>query len=85
MNPTELSEVPAQSGAVSVNNAMRLDDILAQVKLIQDVTSRVMHEGEHFGVVPGCGTKKTLLQPGAQKLCMTFKLAPEYQIQEVTL
>lgn len=68
-----------------VAQALSITDILSQVKLIQDVMRSVMKEGEHFGSIPGCGNKKSLLQPGAQKLTMTFRLAPEYQIQEVDL
>lgn len=68
--------------ATSRDNAMNVADIIAQVKLIQEVMGKVMQEGEHYGQIPGCGTRKTLLQPGAQKLTMTFRLAPEYQIQE---
>lgn len=65
--------------------AMGVREILDQVKLIQEVMHSVMVENEHFGKIPGCGDKKVLLQPGAQKLTMTFRLAPEYQIQEVNL
>ena len=60
-------------------------DIVAQVTLIQEVMHKVMTEGEHYGAIPGCGNKKVLLQPGAQKLTMTFRLAPEYEIQETDL
>ena len=42
----------------------------------------VMKNGEHYGTIPGCGNKPTLLQPGAEKLAMTFKLAPDYTIDE---
>jgi hypothetical protein len=69
----------------AVGRALTVQEIVAQVRLIQDVMREVMTEGEHFGVIPGCGTKKTLLQPGAQKLAMTFRLAPEYAIQETNL
>jgi hypothetical protein len=83
------TEVVNQAIAVrpqmAVAQPMSVNDILAQVKLIQDVMRSVMHEGEHFGKVPGCGEKATLLQPGAQKLTMTFRLAPEYEIQETDL
>lgn len=64
------------------DNAMGVADVLAQVRLVQEVMTKVMIANEHFGKIPGCGDKMTLLQPGAQKLCMTFRLAPEYQIQE---
>jgi hypothetical protein len=70
---------------MGVGQAMGVDEIVAQVALIQNVMRKVMHENEHYGTIPGCGDKKTLLQPGAQKLTMTFRLAPEYVIQEVNL
>lgn len=70
---------------MAVGEALGVDQILAQVHLIQNVMSKVMKEGEHFGTIPGCGDKKTLLQPGAQKLTMTFRLCPEYAIQETDL
>jgi len=47
-----------------------------QVNLIQDVMREVMQEGQHFGKIPGCGDKPTLLKPGAEKLSMTFRLRP---------
>jgi hypothetical protein len=75
--------VPQNTAVVRTqDNAMGVADIIAQVRLIQDVMGKVMQEGEHYGCIPGCGNRKTLLQPGAQKLTMTFRLAPEYQIQE---
>lgn len=51
-------------------------DIRAQVNLIQEVMQAVMKEGQHYGVIPGCGNKPTLLKPGAEKLALTFKLRP---------
>ena len=62
-------------------------DIREQVQLIQDVMKEVMQEGQHYGVIPGTErkdkdgkdiSKKTLLKPGAEKLCLTFRLAPSY-------
>ena len=41
------------------------DKIKAQVALIQDVMKSVMKDGEHYGVIPGCGKKPSLLKPGA--------------------
>ena len=78
----DVATVPQQAITRAQDNAMGVADILAQVKLIQEVMGKVMQEGEHYGCIPGCGNRKTLLQPGAQKLTMTFRLAPEYQIQE---
>jgi hypothetical protein len=37
-----------------------------------------MHSDEDYGVIPG--TKKpTLLKPGAEKLCLMFRLSPKYE------
>lgn len=53
-------------------------DVLAQVNLIQEIMSTTMKDGIHFGVIPGCGKKPSLLKAGAEKICLTFRLAPEY-------
>lgn len=53
--------------------------VLDQVRRIQEVMKVAMKVDEHFGVIPG--TKKpSLLKPGAEKLCLTFRFAPEYEV-----
>lgn len=59
--------------------AMGLEALVAQVALIQQVQEAVMHEDEHYGVIPGTH-KPTLFKPGAEKLCMVFRLAPDFEI-----
>jgi len=65
-----------------LSQALTPNDVVSQVALVQEVMSAVMKKDEHYGVIPGCGTKPTLLQPGAQKLALTFNLAPEYTISK---
>lgn len=60
-------------------SAMTLDEVVAQVTLIQKIMKTVMKEEEHYGVIPGT-TKPTLYKPGAEKLCLTFRLEPDYEI-----
>lgn len=57
-----------------------LAEVKQQVQLIQQIMREVMQgptkdnpSGTHYGVVPGTD-KPTLLQPGAQKLMLTFRL-----------
>lgn len=75
--------------AVAVVNiedyAMAPETIQKQVNIIQKVMHQVMREGDHFGTIPGCGPKPTLLKPGAEKLCVTFRLAPSYDIKKTEL
>ncbi len=65
--------------------AMTIADVQNQVQLIQQVLKSVMKDGEHYGTVPGCGNKKVLLKSGAEKLAVTFRLAPEYIINKTEL
>jgi len=61
------------------------NDIKGQVDLIQEVMKKVMHDKEHYGVIPGCGDKPALLKPGAEKLNLTFRMAPDPETEIVDL
>jgi len=65
-----MAEIALTHGAASVA------DIIAQVQMIQQLLRQVMVEGTHYDTIPGCGPKPVLLQPGAQKLCLMFRLVP---------
>lgn len=67
--------------AVAIQSPMGVGEILAQVDLIQQVMKSVMRQDEHYGVIPGTGKKPSLLKPGAEKLLMTFRMVPRYEIQ----
>lgn len=68
--------VPDNSGAIAVQQ---------QVNQIQNLMSMSLKEGEHYGTVPGCGDKPTLLQPGAEKIALMFNWAPSYNIDRIDL
>lgn len=65
--------------------ALSAKEIRAQVNLIQEVMQSVMQKDQHYGVVPGCGNKPTLLKPGAEKLMMTFRLAVDPQVEDLSV
>lgn len=56
---------------------MTIEELVARTQKVQQAMKAVMHEGEHYGVVPGTN-KPTLLKPGAEKLLNLFMLDPEY-------
>ncbi|MDD4984158.1 MAG: hypothetical protein PHQ43_00015 [Dehalococcoidales bacterium] len=60
-------------------------DVRAQVNLIQEVMRGVMVENEHYGVIPGTGSKPSLLKAGAEKLIMTFRLVPDIEEDVIEL
>ncbi len=55
-----------------------VEEVVDQVQKIQRIMQAVMREGEHYGRIPGCGPKPSLLKPGAEKLGFTFRLAPKF-------
>lgn len=65
--------------------AMTPEKVVRQINLIQEVMQKVMKSDEHYGTIPGCGPKPTLLKPGAEKISTTFRLAPEYKITKTDL
>src|SRR3990167_2531604 len=69
--------------APAMRDELTIDELVGQVSLIQQAMSKVMHDGEHYGVIPGTGSKPTLLKPGAEKLCLLFRLDPEYATERV--
>lgn len=60
---------------------LTVEELVGQVQLIQQAMKVAMRDGEHFGVIPGTD-KPTLLKPGAEKLCLLFRLDPEYESTE---
>lgn len=77
-----------QEVVVQQGGALTSADLRSQVKLIQEVMRDVMigpskdnPAGVHYGTVPGTD-KPSLYKAGAEKLCLVFRLAPEYDIVE---
>lgn len=75
VEPTALAQ-----GALDADG-LPVEAIIARVGKIQAVQKRLMKQGEHFGVIPGT-QKPTLLKPGAELLCLTFQLDPQFSIDE---
>ena len=69
-----------ETKAIPVREEMELSvaEVKNQVTKIHELMRAVMHDGEHYGVIPGMN-KKTLLKPGAEKLCLTFRFDPQYE------
>lgn len=60
---------------------MGLNELKKRAGMVADIKRQIMQKDVHYGVVPGCGTKPTLLKNGAELLCMAFKLAPDAKVE----
>jgi hypothetical protein len=58
--------------------------IKQRINTIQHILKDVMIEGVHYGKVPGCGDKPALLQPGAEIIMTTFRIAPDPEIIDLS-
>ena len=71
-----------EKSLMAVNTELSVTEVSAQVAKIQNLMKSVMHDGEHFGTIPGVGKdRKSLFKPGAEKLCFVFRLAPEFTVE----
>jgi hypothetical protein len=77
-----IATIPTDSTAlVRRDDELTVKDLVAQVAKIQEVMQAVMRRDEHYGVIPGT-PKPSLLKAGAEKLCLLFRLDPEYESTE---
>lgn len=83
LEPMNASNLPVIRAEQVENEQLTAQSVIAQVRLIQEVMRDAMKSGEHYGVIPGCGDKPALLKPGAEKLALTFRLAPRYAVERI--
>lgn len=82
----EIIQMPArESAGLTAAEVHRFSavEIRQRVNLVQEVMQGIMKRETHYGTIPG--TKKpTLYKPGAEVLCVTFRVAQEYRIEDLS-
>lgn len=67
--------------APTISHELTVAELKRRHDLIQTALREVMIDGHHYGVIPGTDGKKSLLKPGAEKICSLFMLAPSFSVQ----
>ena len=62
--------------------AMSIDEAVSRYNAVIEFTRKVMKQDKDYGVIPGTGTKPTLLKPGAEKLCSLFGFTPDFVLED---
>ena len=78
----EIVQAKPQEVAVQSSDfmpVMSLDVAVQRRQMLVEFASRIMVKDQDFGVIPGTGSKPTLLKPGMEKLCSFFGLEPEFK------
>jgi len=70
----QLSTLPQNTMELTIEQTKK------QVDKVQALVKSVMRDGTHYGTVPGV-KNKFLYKAGAEKLCLVFRLIPEYKIE----
>lgn len=71
------------SPAVLDRGALPVAAVVSRVRRIQEVMTSLMKKDTHYGIIPGT-EKPTLYQPGAELLCVTFRVAPEPVVEDLS-
>ena len=77
--------IEIQNSALSIIDDVNLQQVSATMQKIaqfQAVVQQTLKQNHDFGIVPGTGSKPTLLKPGAEKILMLIGLSSEYEIVE---
>lgn len=85
---TEISRagIAPDGGRMSLmpdHGRMSVTEVVRHVHAVQEVMKTVMKEGVHYGLVPGTD-KPMLFKQGAEKLCLAFRIADDYRIDDLS-
>lgn len=84
MNAVVESKAGAHALAqIQAPGRMAVADIISHVSMVQEVMRAVMKKDVHFGIIPGTD-KPTLYKPGAEVLCMAFRIADSYEVEDLS-
>ena len=88
MNENGTAMVRAEPGGMMM--VATLDEAKERLRALQDFVAAIMVDGVDFGEIPGTGgggkeekPRKTLLQPGAQKLEEVYGLTHTFEIEKI--
>ena len=82
MNAVTKTETGALA-ATTGSGRMAVADIISHVATVQEVMRAVMKPDVHYGKIPGTD-KPTLYKAGAEVLCMVFRIAASYQVEDLS-
>lgn len=79
-NEVTIQDLPA---TINLDREMTVKELVGQSLKIHQILEGVMVEDIHYGRIPGT-EKPTLYQAGAEKICTTFRLAPKYDVEDLS-
>ena len=84
MDDDKLAKVGGKS-VVFMKDEMSVEDMANTLKMVYDLFQSTMKPKIDYDVIPGCGDKPSLLQPGAIKIKSLFSLGHRVEIKQTDL
>ncbi|AFK87440.1 MULTISPECIES: hypothetical protein [Thermoanaerobacterium] len=78
MTTNELPEVNVIS-MIDTVNLQTIQQTMQKISSFQAIVQKTLKPNHDYGIIPGTGTKPTLLKPGAEKILMLFGLTSEFE------
>lgn len=78
---SDLMPVVSQTTVID-RGMLPVAEVTSRVRRIQEVMASLMKDGTHYGTIPGT-PKPTLYQPGAELLCLTFRIAATPRVEDL--
>lgn len=75
-NDLTIKDTPMNPMVAQFSQRMEVSAIRERISAVEELMRGAMVRDVHFGVIPGCGKKPTMLKPGAEMLAMMFRLSP---------
>jgi hypothetical protein len=79
LRPAHAVALPGSAQSLQLDVAA----VLAHGILVQEVKKAVMRKDVHYGKIPGT-PKDTLYKAGAEQLCMVFRIAPSFEVEDLS-
>lgn len=79
---SDLMPLTATAPTVIDRGMLPVAEVTSRVRRIQEVMASLMKDGVHYGTIPGT-PKPTLYQPGAELLCLTFRIAATPRVEDL--
>lgn len=82
MPAQELQKVQTSLSIIDNVNLQQVSATMQKIAQFQAVVQKTLKKDHDYGVIPGTGSKPTLLKPGAEKILMLMGLTSEYEVIE---
>lgn len=77
---TDVAQANSSIALIESVNTKQMANQLQAIQNFQAMVQSQLKDGQDYGVIPGTGSKATLLKPGAEKILMIMGVQSQYEV-----